>query len=84
LNLKKYIFLAPFIILLGHIVCKKGLLADPSNIFHYFGISIADLGQKAKRNVGTYRLLQEVYSRLCADYNTHGKVVEERSQVPME
>ena len=32
LNSKKCIFCAPFGILLGHIVCKKGLLVDPMNI----------------------------------------------------
>ena len=32
LNLKKCIFCAPFGILLGHVVCKKGLLVDPTNI----------------------------------------------------
>ena len=32
LNSKKCIFCAPFGILLGKIVCKKGLLVDPTNI----------------------------------------------------
>jgi hypothetical protein len=32
LNIKKCIFGTPFGILLGHIVCKKGLLVDPSKI----------------------------------------------------
>jgi hypothetical protein len=32
LNLKKCIFCAPFGILLGHVVCKQGLLVDPSKI----------------------------------------------------
>jgi hypothetical protein len=32
LNLKKSIFFSPFGVLLGHIVCKKGLLVDPSKI----------------------------------------------------
>jgi hypothetical protein len=32
LNLKKCNLFSPFGVLLGHIVCKKGLLADPSNI----------------------------------------------------
>ena len=33
LNIKKFIFCTPFGILLGHIVCKQGLLVDPTNIF---------------------------------------------------
>jgi hypothetical protein len=32
LNIKKCIFGTPFGILLGHIVCKQGLLVDPTNI----------------------------------------------------
>ena len=32
LNLKKCIFCAPFVILLGHIVCKQGLMMDPTKI----------------------------------------------------
>jgi hypothetical protein len=32
LNLKKCIFYAPFGILLGHVVCKQGLLVDPAKI----------------------------------------------------
>jgi hypothetical protein len=32
LNIKKCIFGTPFGILLGHIVCKKGLLVDPVKI----------------------------------------------------
>jgi hypothetical protein len=32
LNLKKCIFFSPFGVLLGHIVCKQGLLVDPYKI----------------------------------------------------
>jgi hypothetical protein len=32
LNLKKCIFCAPFRILLGHVVCKQGLIVDPMKI----------------------------------------------------
>jgi hypothetical protein len=32
LNIKKFIFGTPLGILLGHIVCKKGILVDPSKI----------------------------------------------------
>jgi hypothetical protein len=32
LNLKKCIFLSPFGVLLGNILCKQGLLVDPSKI----------------------------------------------------
>ena len=32
LNLKKCIFCAPFGILLGHVVCRYGILVDPAKI----------------------------------------------------
>jgi len=32
LNIKKFIFSAPFGILLGNVVCKQGLLVDPTKI----------------------------------------------------
>jgi hypothetical protein len=32
LKLKKFIFFSPFGVLLGHVVCKQGLLVDPSKI----------------------------------------------------
>jgi hypothetical protein len=32
LNIKKYIFGTPIEILLGHIVCKQGLIVDPAKI----------------------------------------------------
>lgn len=32
LNLKKCLFYVPFGILLGHVVCKKGLMVDPAKI----------------------------------------------------
>lgn len=31
LNLKKFIFCAQFCILLGHVVCKHGVMVDPVN-----------------------------------------------------
>ena len=34
LNLKKCVFCVPFGILLGHIVCRQGLMVDPSNCHH--------------------------------------------------
>jgi hypothetical protein len=32
LNMKKCIFFSPFGVMLGHILCKQGLLVDPSKI----------------------------------------------------
>jgi hypothetical protein len=38
MKMKKCIFLSPFGVLLGHIVCKKGLLVDPSKITIIVGL----------------------------------------------
>ena len=32
-NIKKCIFITPFKIILGYVVCRKGLLVDPTKIF---------------------------------------------------
>jgi hypothetical protein len=60
LNLKKCILFSPFRVLLGHIVCKQGLLVDPSKI-----AIIVDLpphfSQAAVHCTGTYWILQEVH-----------------------
>lgn len=32
LNLKKYLFCIPFGILMGHVVCRQGLMVDPAKI----------------------------------------------------
>jgi hypothetical protein len=42
------------------------------------------MSQIVEENFGSYWLLQEVYEMVCTYYNTHGEVIEERSQVPMK
>jgi hypothetical protein len=49
-----------------------------------FGFVTSDISQAAEGNIGSYRLLKEIYQRICIDYSTHGKVIEEGSQVSME
>jgi len=57
LNLKKCIFGVPFGILLGHIVCKQGLIVDPVKIVIIVNLSC----QIDKDNIGTHRLLPKVH-----------------------
>jgi hypothetical protein len=38
LNINKFVFGTPFGILLGHIVCKQGLLVDPTKIAVIFNL----------------------------------------------
>ncbi len=69
LNLKKCIFYVPFGILLGHVVCKKGLMVDPANI-------VAIVTMEAPRNVkqlrgtlghmGYYRKFTKAYTQINA------------------
>jgi hypothetical protein len=84
LNLKKCIFCAPFGILLGHVVCKQGLLVDPTKIAVILDLEPPTSVRTVEGNSGSHRILQEFYQRICADHNTDGKVVEEGSKVPME
>jgi len=44
LNLKKFIFCVPYGILLGHVVCKQGLMVDPAN-------TVVIVNLKAPKNV---------------------------------
>ena len=59
LNSKKCIFCAPFGILLGHIVCKQGLLVDPVKI-----TLILSLPCWCNCNFGMYSLLYLTYCTL--------------------
>ncbi len=58
LNLKKCTFMSPFQLLLGHIVCKQGLLVDPSKIAIFVDIpspnSVKQL-RTAMGHIGYYR-----------------------------
>jgi hypothetical protein len=84
LNIKKCIFGTPFGILLGHIVCKQGLLVDPAKIAVIVNLPPPKVSAPVKRNTGTYMLLQEVYKGVCADYCTNGKIVKEGHQISVE
>jgi hypothetical protein len=59
LNLKKCIFFSPFGVLLGHIVCKQGLLVDPSKIVHYSRFTPSYFSQTVVHYAGTYWILQK-------------------------
>jgi hypothetical protein len=76
LNIKKCIFNAPFGILLGHVVCKQGLLVDPAKI-----VVIVNLpppkSVPVEEYTWSYRVLQEVYKGICTDYCANGEIVEE-------
>jgi hypothetical protein len=52
LNLKKCIFCAPFGILLGHVVCKKGLLVDPTKIAVILDLEPPTLVRKLRETLG--------------------------------
>ncbi|KAH9320208.1 hypothetical protein KI387_021977, partial [Taxus chinensis] len=40
LNIKKCIFATPFGTLLGHIICKEGLLVDPAKVAVIIGLKV--------------------------------------------
>jgi hypothetical protein len=52
LNIKKYIFGTPFGILLGHIVCKKGLLVDPAKIAVILNLPPPNLVRQLRETLG--------------------------------
>jgi hypothetical protein len=73
-----------FGILLGHVVCKQGLLVDLAKIAVILDLQPPTSVQTVERNSGTYMILQEVHQGLCTDYHTYGEVVEKRNKVPVE
>jgi hypothetical protein len=58
LNLKKRIFCVPFGILLGHVLCKKGLLVDPAKVAVIFDLQPPTSVKKLREtlsHIGYYR-----------------------------
>jgi hypothetical protein len=55
LNLKKYILFSPFGVFLGHIVCKQGLLVDPSKISIIVDLPPPTLVRKLRISLGHKR-----------------------------
>jgi hypothetical protein len=52
LNIKKFIFGTPFGILLGHIVCKQGLLVDPTKIAVIFNLPSPKIVRQLRATLG--------------------------------
>lgn len=69
LNLKKFIFCVPYGVLLGHVVCKQGLMVDPAKIAVIVNLEVlknvkqlhATLG-----HTGYYRKFIKAYSQIIA------------------
>jgi hypothetical protein len=55
LNIKKCIFNTPFRILLGHVVCKQGLLVDHAKSFVIVNLSPPKLMHQLKSTLGDTR-----------------------------
>jgi hypothetical protein len=67
LNLKKFIFFSPFAVLLAHIVCKQGLLVDPSKISIIVYLPPPTLVKQlctVLGHIGYYRKLIKVYAQI--------------------
>ena len=81
---KKCIFYAPFGMLLGHIVCKQGLLVDPVNIALILSLSLP-MNLKILRatlgHTGYYRKFIQGYVAITDSY---GNIVEEGCCICME
>jgi hypothetical protein len=83
LNIKKCIFRTLFGILLGHIVCKQGLLLYLAKIAIIVNLP-PPKSVSFKRKFGTHRILYEIYKRVCIDHCIDGEIIEKRQQVSME
>ena len=78
LNLKKCIFCAPFGILLGHIVCKQGLMMDPAKIAIIVNLpplkSIKQL-RTTLGHIGYYRKFIKGYAQITAPMEKQLKIL---------
>ena len=84
LNLNKCIFCVPFGILLGHVVCREGMLMDPVNITIIVDLPPPSSIKKVEDHAGSYWLLQEIYQRICKDHGSNGKFVVEGCKILVE
>jgi hypothetical protein len=66
LNIKKCIFCTPFGILLGHIVCKQGLLVGPAKIAIIVNFPPPKLVHKLRETMG-----HTCYYRKCINGYAH-------------
>jgi hypothetical protein len=64
LNLKKCIFCAPFGILLGHVVCKQGIISGSYQDCSNSGFTTTYISQTTEGNSGSHRILQEILSKV--------------------
>jgi hypothetical protein len=55
---------------------KKRTISRSNQYCSNYGVGTYNISQRTEGNVGSYQLLQEIYQRICVDYNTHGKVIE--------
>jgi hypothetical protein len=69
LNIKKCIFSAPFFISLGHLVCKQGLLVDPTKIVAIVNLpplkSVHEL-KSTLCHIGCYKNFMRGYAKITA------------------
>ena len=84
LNLQKFIFCAPFGILLGHVVCKEGILMDPTKIVIIFSLPPPTSVKKLRTtlgHIGYYHTLIRGYDK---NYYTDGETTKKGCQIPVE
>ena len=69
MNLKKCIFCVPFGILLGHVVCRQGLMVDPAKIAIIVNLPPPATVKQLRTtlgHIGYYRKFIKVYAQITA------------------
>jgi hypothetical protein len=77
LNLKKCIFCVPFGNMLGHIVCREGVLVDPAKVVVILNMPPPTIAKKLWSTFGSHWVLSQVYQKLRKHNCPTGEVVEE-------
>jgi hypothetical protein len=70
LNLRKCIFCVPHGNLLGHIVCREGVLVDPAKVVVILNMPPPTSAKIVVLYTGTYRILPQVHQKICNYHRT--------------
>lgn len=73
LNLKKYLFCVPFGTLLGHVVCRQGLMVDPVNIAVILNLEAQRSVKELHANLGHtryYKKFIKCYAQITVPMET--------------
>jgi hypothetical protein len=70
--------------LLGHIVCREGVLVEPAKVVVIVKMMPPTSAKKLSLHVGAHRVLSQIYHKICKHYCTSGEPTKEVKSVPVD